>query len=43
VAGLLTLGVEEELHLIDLESGQLAPRAPQLLSRLPAERFSAEL
>ncbi|MCW2524534.1 MAG: hypothetical protein JWO63_2869 [Frankiales bacterium] len=43
MAGLLTLGVEEELHLIDLESGQLAPRAPQLLSRLPAERFSAEL
>jgi carboxylate-amine ligase len=43
VASLLTLGVEEELHLIDRESGQLAPRAPQLLSRLPAANFSAEL
>jgi carboxylate-amine ligase len=39
----LTLGVEEELHLVDLESWQLAARAPQLLSRLPAENFSAEL
>jgi glutamate---cysteine ligase / carboxylate-amine ligase len=39
----LTLGVEEELHLVDLESGQLAARAPQLLSRLPAESYSAEL
>ena len=39
----LTLGVEEELHLVDLESWQLAARAPQLLSRLPTENFSAEL
>ncbi|GAA0992283.1 carboxylate--amine ligase/circularly permuted type 2 ATP-grasp protein [Subtercola frigoramans] len=39
----LTLGAEEELHLIDLESGTLSARAPQLLSRLPADSYSAEL
>ncbi|WP_210481569.1 carboxylate--amine ligase/circularly permuted type 2 ATP-grasp protein [Naasia sp. SYSU D00948] len=39
----LTLGAEEELHLIDRESGKLAARAPQLLSRLPSESYSAEL
>ena len=39
----LTLGVEEELHLVDLETWQLAARAPQLLSRLPSENYSAEL
>ncbi|CAN5320819.1 hypothetical protein BH09ACT6_BH09ACT6_03100 [soil metagenome] len=39
----LTLGAEEELHLIDLESGKLSARAPQLLSRLPNTHYSAEL
>ncbi len=39
----LTLGAEEELHLIDLESGTLSARAPQLLSRLPGENYSAEI
>jgi len=39
----LTLGVEEELHLIDLESWKLSARAPQLLSRLPREHYSAEI
>ena len=39
----LTLGVEEELHLVDLDTWQLAARAPQLLSRLPTENYSAEL
>src|SRR6195952_4023201 len=39
----LTLGAEEELHLIDLESGKLSARAPQLLSRLPQESYSAEI
>ena len=39
----LTLGAEEELHLIDLESRQLSPHAPQVLARLPKESFSAEL
>jgi carboxylate-amine ligase len=39
----LTLGAEEELHLIDLESGKLSARAPQLLSRLPQANYSAEI
>ncbi len=39
----LTLGAEEELHLIDLESWQLSARAPQLLSRLPTQNYSAEI
>ena len=39
----LTLGAEEELHLIDLESRQLSPHAPQVLARLPRDSFSAEL
>jgi len=39
----LTLGAEEELHLIDLESWKLSARAPQLLSRLPAEHYAAEI
>src|SRR6201992_2204124 len=43
MASSLTLGVEEELHLVDLETWQLAPRAPQLLTRLPVENYSAEL
>ncbi|WP_370617651.1 glutamate--cysteine ligase [Mumia sp. Pv 4-285] len=39
----LTLGAEEELHLVDRDSRTLSASAPQLLSRLPAESFSAEL
>ena len=39
----LTLGAEEELHLIDQESWQLSARAPQLLSRLPRANYSAEI
>ncbi|WP_375400743.1 glutamate--cysteine ligase [uncultured Amnibacterium sp.] len=39
----LTLGAEEELHLIDLEQWQLAARAPQLLAKLPSENYSAEI
>lgn len=38
-----TLGVEEELHVVDLESGRLTGRAPELLSELPAEGFTSEL
>ncbi len=38
-----TLGVEEELHVVDLESGRLTARAPQLLRGLPREHFSVEL
>ncbi len=39
----LTLGAEEELHLIDLEHWELSARAPQVLSRLPAQFYSAEI
>ena len=39
----LTLGAEEELHLVDLDSWKLVGRAPQLLSRLPAANYSAEI
>lgn len=39
----LTLGVEEELHVVDLTTRQLAARAPELLVRLPSNHFSAEL
>ena len=39
----LTLGAEEELHLIDLQSWKLVPRAPQILARLPRDNYSAEI
>ncbi|MCU1617730.1 MAG: hypothetical protein JWO98_5270 [Frankiales bacterium] len=39
----LTLGAEEELHLVDLESWELSARAPQILSRLSPEFYSAEM
>ncbi|HEY0237252.1 MAG TPA: carboxylate--amine ligase/circularly permuted type 2 ATP-grasp protein, partial [Friedmanniella sp.] len=39
----LTLGAEEELHLVDLDSWRLVGRAPQLLSRLPSANYSAEI
>ncbi len=39
----LTLGAEEELHLIDLNSRQLSARAPQILARLPQQNYSAEI
>ena len=39
----LTIGVEEELHLIDLRTLRLAGRAPGLLAQLPPESFSSEL
>ncbi|THG33613.1 YbdK family carboxylate-amine ligase [Naasia lichenicola] len=39
----MTLGAEEELHLIDLESWKLSARAPQLLAKLPPESYGAEL
>ncbi len=43
MADVRTLGVEEELHVIDLESGRLTARAPQLLRGLPSDQFSVEL
>ncbi|MEO3783241.1 glutamate--cysteine ligase [Actinocorallia sp. B10E7] len=39
----LLVGVEEEFHLVDLDSGQLTPAATTLLDLLPGKRYSAEL
>ncbi|GIE93122.1 carboxylate--amine ligase/circularly permuted type 2 ATP-grasp protein [Paractinoplanes rishiriensis] len=39
----LTLGVEEELHVVDLVTRELVPRAPEVLARLDPAEFSAEL
>nr|BFE69142.1 hypothetical protein GCM10020092_024430 [Actinoplanes digitatis] len=39
----LTLGVEEELHVVDLRTRELVPRAPEVLDQLDAANFSAEL
>ena len=39
----LTLGVEEEFHVVDLDSRELVPRGPEILDRLPAKSFSPEL
>src|SRR5215213_3565529 len=43
MAAELTLGAEEELHLIDLATSKLSARAPQLLSRLPPRNYAAEI
>src|SRR4051812_34842210 len=43
MAAELTLGAEEELHLIALDRWELSARAPLLLSRLPSTSYSAEL
>jgi len=43
MASHLTLGVEEELHLIDMATFRLAGRAPALLAQLPPEHFTFEL
>ncbi|WP_201787202.1 carboxylate--amine ligase/circularly permuted type 2 ATP-grasp protein [Actinoplanes sp. TFC3] len=39
----LTLGVEEELHVVDLKSRELVPRAPEVLQQLDEINYSAEL
>lgn len=39
----MTLGVEEELHLVDLDTNTLSARAPELLARLPHDHYCAEL
>jgi carboxylate-amine ligase len=39
----LTLGAEEELHVVDLGTRELVPRAPEILDRLDTAHFSAEL
>ena len=41
--GVAALGLEEELHLIDLRSGALATRAPDVLVNLPVTSYAAEL
>ncbi len=38
-----TLGAEEEMHLIDLETRRLSARAPEILAKLPPENFTAEI
>lgn len=38
-----SVGVEEELHLVECESMQLAPLAQQVLRGLPPDGFAAEL
>jgi carboxylate-amine ligase len=42
-AGPPTLGVEEELHLVDIGTGELAARASEVLATLPADTFGHEL
>ncbi|MFI1002814.1 glutamate--cysteine ligase [Streptomyces galbus] len=37
------IGVEEEFHLVEIETGQLVPRADQVLEKLPADTFTTEL
>jgi carboxylate-amine ligase len=39
----LTVGVEEEFHVIDLDSRELVPRGPEILEGLPDTSFAAEL
>jgi carboxylate-amine ligase len=39
----LTLGAEEELHVVDLETRELVPRAPEVLDQLDPAWYSAEL
>ncbi len=38
-----TIGVEEEFHLVDLPTGRLVARAPELLAHLPDDAYVAEL
>lgn len=38
-----TIGVEEELHVVDLTTGRLTPRAPEVLRALPRDQFAREL
>lgn len=39
----LTVGVEEEFHVVDLDSRELVARGPDVLSLLPDSSYSAEL
>lgn len=39
----LRIGTEEEFHILEVESGQLVPRADAILGRLPRRSFTTEL
>lgn len=39
----MCIGVEEEFHVLEVESGLLVPRADQILRRLPERTFTSEL
>ncbi|WP_055527697.1 carboxylate-amine ligase [Streptomyces graminilatus] len=39
----MCIGVEEEFHVLEVESGLLVPRGDQLLRRLPGRTFTSEL
>ncbi|MGW2830163.1 carboxylate-amine ligase [Streptomyces sp. NPDC001286] len=39
----MRMGVEEEFHILEVESGLLVPRADQVLRRLPQRKFTAEM
>ena len=39
----LTLGVEEEIHVVDIESWQLAARAAKLLAHVADPSFATEM
>ncbi|MER6176647.1 carboxylate--amine ligase/circularly permuted type 2 ATP-grasp protein [Streptosporangium sp. NPDC001681] len=43
LAGPIAVGVEEEFHVVDVDTRHLVPRAGVLLEQLPAERFTHEL
>jgi hypothetical protein len=43
LAGPIAVGVEEEFHVVDVETRHLVPRAGVLLEQLPADRFTHEL
>lgn len=38
----VSMGVEEEFHIVDVESRMLVPRAPEVLDRLPRRGFAHE-
>ncbi|MET7455804.1 glutamate--cysteine ligase [Streptomyces sp. NPDC005574] len=39
----MRIGVEEEFHVLEVESGMLVPRAGQILRRLSSQTFTSEL
>ncbi|MCK9878377.1 carboxylate--amine ligase/circularly permuted type 2 ATP-grasp protein [Frankia sp. Ag45/Mut15] len=42
-ARMVSVGVEEEFHILDLNTRQLVPRAEEILARLDGDSFSPEL